>query len=86
MRLVTDDADGHSGHGFVFTIGRGNDVQLAAIQSLTDYVVGRDVDELLGDLGGFWRPWSTTLSCDGSALRRASCTWPSARSSTGCGT
>ncbi len=55
MRLVTDDADGHSGHGFVFTIGRGNDVQLAAIQSLTDYVVGRDVDELLGDLGGFWK-------------------------------
>jgi len=55
MRLVTDDADGYSGHGFVFTIGRGNDVQLAAIQSLTDYVVGRDVDELLGDLGGFWK-------------------------------
>ena len=28
LRLETDDDDGHVGHGFVFTIGRGNDVQL----------------------------------------------------------
>ncbi len=54
LRLETDDADGHAGHGFVFTIGRGNDVQLAAIASLAGHVVGRDVDELLSDLGGFW--------------------------------
>ena len=26
------DADGHEGHGFVFTIGRGNDVEVAAIE------------------------------------------------------
>jgi L-fuconate dehydratase len=51
----TDDSDGAIGHGFVFTIGRGNDVQLAAISSLADHVVGLDVDDVLDDLGGFWK-------------------------------
>ena len=55
LRIETDDDDGHVGHGFVFTIGRGNDVQLAAIASLSGHVLGRDVEELLGDLGGFWK-------------------------------
>ncbi|WP_067137313.1 L-fuconate dehydratase [Microtetraspora malaysiensis] len=39
----------HEGHGFAFTIGRGNDIQTAAIQALAPYVVGRDVTDL-GDL------------------------------------
>lgn len=55
VRLETDDADGHVGHGFVFTIGRGNDVQLAAIASLESYLVGLDLDEVLSSLGGFWK-------------------------------
>jgi L-fuconate dehydratase len=55
VRLRTDDPDGLSGHGFVFTIGRGNDVQLAAIRSLAGHLVGVDLEEVLGDLGGFWR-------------------------------
>jgi L-fuconate dehydratase len=55
LRLVTDDGDGLVGHGFVFTIGRGNDVQLAAISSLQPMVVGLDLDETLADLGGFWK-------------------------------
>ena len=55
LRIETDDEDAHVGHGFVFTIGRGNDVQLAAIASLAGHVLGRDVEELLGDLGGFWK-------------------------------
>ncbi|MER6946951.1 L-fuconate dehydratase [Nonomuraea sp. NPDC000554] len=42
--LTTDD--GFSGHGFAFTIGRGNDVQTAAISALEPYVVGRDVEDL----------------------------------------
>jgi L-fuconate dehydratase len=51
--LRTDD--GPDGHGFAFTIGRGNDVQAAAILALSGYLVGRDVDDLCADLGGFYR-------------------------------
>ncbi|MGI5273790.1 L-fuconate dehydratase [Nonomuraea sp. CA-218870] len=42
--LRTDD--GHAGHGFAFTIGRGNDVQTGAIAALEPYVVGRDAEDL----------------------------------------
>ncbi|GAA4073304.1 enolase C-terminal domain-like protein [Nonomuraea soli] len=42
--LRTDD--GHEGHGFAFTIGRGNDVQTAAIDALRPYVLGRDAEDL----------------------------------------
>ena len=53
--IETDAADELSGHAFVFTIGRGNDIQLAAIRSLADTLLGRVVEALLADLGGFWR-------------------------------
>jgi L-fuconate dehydratase len=49
--LRTDAADGHEGHGFSFTIGRGNEVQVAAIHALRDHVIGRSVDELCADPG-----------------------------------
>lgn len=52
--VVETDGDVH-GHGFTFTIGRGNDVQLAAIRSLTEHLTGRPVDEVLADLGGISR-------------------------------
>ncbi len=55
VRVVTDAEDGLSGHGFVFTIGRGNDVQVAALRTLEAHLVGRDVDATLADLGGMWR-------------------------------
>ena len=51
VEIRTDAGDGLSGNGFVFTIGRGNDVQLAAIESLRPYLVGRSVAELLADPG-----------------------------------
>ncbi|WP_225095042.1 L-fuconate dehydratase [Streptomyces sp. CoH27] len=53
--LRTDAADGLEGHGFVFTIGRGNDVQVAAIDALRDHVLGRDVAELCADPGALFR-------------------------------
>lgn len=55
LRVTTDAADGHEGHAFVFTIGRGNDVQVAAIDAVAHRVLGRDVEAILDDLGGFWR-------------------------------
>ncbi|MGW1557992.1 L-fuconate dehydratase [Streptomyces sp. NPDC002144] len=53
--LRTDDEDGPQGHGFTFTIGRGNDVQVAAIHALRHHVVGRSVDELCADPGQVYR-------------------------------
>ncbi|HJB63092.1 MAG TPA: fuconate dehydratase, partial [Candidatus Microbacterium pullistercoris] len=55
VEIATDADDGHTGHGFVFTIGRGNDVQTAAIHALTPHLVGRDVEAILDDMGSFWR-------------------------------
>jgi len=59
----TDAEHGLEGHGFTFTIGRGNDVQLGAIRALAPLVVGLDADEALADLGGFSRRlvWDSPL-------------------------
>ncbi|MBS1882054.1 MAG: fuconate dehydratase [Actinobacteria bacterium] len=51
----TDEANGPSGHGFAFTIGRGNDVQVAAIDALAPLLVGSEIDEVLADMGRFWQ-------------------------------
>jgi L-fuconate dehydratase len=53
--LRTNDPSGLEGHALAFTTGRGNDVQAAAIAALAPYVVGRSVEELCADLGGFAR-------------------------------
>ncbi len=44
---------GAEGHGFCFTIGRGTEVCVAAIEAYAPLVVGRDLDT--GDLGEFAR-------------------------------
>jgi L-fuconate dehydratase len=46
---------GDEGYGFVFTIGRGTEVAVAAIRAVEHLVVGLPVDDVLSDLGGFWR-------------------------------
>ncbi len=51
VTIRTDSADGLAGHAFVFTIGRGNDVQVAALDALREHLVGREVESLLGDMG-----------------------------------
>jgi L-fuconate dehydratase len=53
--VVVETDEGPRGHGFAFTIGRGNEVQAAAIRALAPHVVGRDAGELCADLGGFYR-------------------------------
>ena len=47
--------DGTEGHALAFTVGRGTEVQVAGIRALAPLVVGRDVDELVGDLGALGR-------------------------------
>jgi len=53
--LRTDDLSDLCGHGFVFTIGRGNDVQTSAYAALRHLVVGRKVSDIISDLGAFAR-------------------------------
>ena len=53
--LRTDDPAGRHGHGFAFTIGRGNDVQVAGIAALAPYIVGRSVADVCDDMGGFFK-------------------------------
>jgi L-fuconate dehydratase len=51
--IMRTDHHGLAGYGLAFTIGRGNDVQKAAIDALSHHVVGLDLDDVIDDLGGF---------------------------------
>ena len=53
--LTTDHPDGLEGHGLTFTIGRGTEVCVAAIEALAPRVVGRTLDSIRADMAGFWR-------------------------------
>ncbi|EPX75844.1 enolase C-terminal domain-like protein [Salipiger mucosus] len=53
--IVLETDGGHEGHGLTFTIGRGNELCVAAIEALRDLVVGRDTDDIRADPGAFWR-------------------------------
>ncbi|MGW3654040.1 enolase C-terminal domain-like protein [Streptomyces sp. NPDC000878] len=48
-------SSGAEGHGLAFTVGRGNDVEVAAIRALAPLVTGLPVEEVLADLGAFSR-------------------------------
>jgi L-fuconate dehydratase len=51
--VLRTDAGGTEGHALCFTIGRGNDVVVTAIEALRPHVVGRTVGDVVADLGGF---------------------------------
>jgi L-fuconate dehydratase len=51
--LRTDAGDGLEGHGFAFTCGRGNDVQVAAIEAFRSLVVGQPLEPILADTRAF---------------------------------
>src|ERR1700726_4225345 len=53
--LTTDARDGIEGHGMTFTLGRGNEVVVAAVRSLQHLIVGLKYEDLVEDLGGFWK-------------------------------
>jgi L-fuconate dehydratase len=53
--VVVHTTEGMQGHAFVFTIGRGNDVVLAAIKALEHVVLDLDLDDAFADMGAFWR-------------------------------
>jgi L-fuconate dehydratase len=51
--LQLECADGSRGYGLIFTIGRGNDLCCAAVEAMRHLVVGRSLDGITGDMGGF---------------------------------
>src|SRR6266481_8406978 len=55
VALETDAPNGLAGHGLTFTIGRGTEVCVAAIDALLPHVVGATVEDLIADMGGLWR-------------------------------
>ncbi len=53
--LRTDHPQGLEGHGLTFTIGRGNELCVAAIAALAPLVRGRTLESLTEDMGAFWQ-------------------------------
>ena len=53
--LTTDAGDHLQGHGLTFTLGRGTEVCVAAINALAPIVVGRTLESITADMRGFWR-------------------------------
>jgi L-fuconate dehydratase len=53
--LTTDSDDKLEGHGLTFTLGRGTEVCVAAINALAPLVLGRTLESITSDMRGFWR-------------------------------
>jgi L-fuconate dehydratase len=53
--VVLGTDEGAEGHGFAFTIGRGTEIQVAAIEALRPLVVGISLEEMFSDMGAFSR-------------------------------
>ena len=51
--LKTDG--GLEGHGFTFTIGRGNEVCVEAIRAFRPFVIGRTLEDIVAAPAAFWR-------------------------------
>src|ERR671917_348726 len=52
--ILKTDSD-LEGHGLTFTIGRGNELCVAAIDALAPLVLGRTLESFTEDMGAFWR-------------------------------
>ena len=72
VALETDDPGGLRGHGLTFTIGRGTELCVGAIEALAPHVVGLRVEDVITPTcaasGGGSSP---TVSSAGSGRRRA---------------
>jgi L-fuconate dehydratase len=55
VTLLTDSPDGLEGHGLTFTIGRGNEICVAAANALAPLVIGKTLESFAANMGGFWR-------------------------------
>ncbi|MFH1806058.1 MAG: L-fuconate dehydratase [Pseudomonadota bacterium] len=53
--IIETDMPGLEGHGLTFTIGRGNDICVAAIQAMSHLLVGKSLADLTTNMGETWR-------------------------------
>ncbi|MDB5860309.1 MAG: mandelate racemase/muconate lactonizing enzyme [Ramlibacter sp.] len=53
--VVLHTNDGLQGHGLTFTIGRGNEICVAAVRALEHFVVGKTLAQITDNMGVFWR-------------------------------
>src|SRR6516165_9070835 len=53
--VLSTDRPGMGGHGLTFTLGRGNELCVTAVEALAPLVVGRRLADITGDMGAFWR-------------------------------
>ncbi len=53
--ILHTDVSGLEGHGLTFTIGRGNEICCAAIESMKHLIIGLDLAWIAEDMGRFWR-------------------------------
>jgi len=51
----TDSFPPLEGHGLTFTIGRGNELCVAAIEALKPLIIGLTLETFAADIGGFWK-------------------------------
>jgi L-fuconate dehydratase len=54
VTLETDHPDGLQGDGLTFTIGRGNEICVTAVEALKPLVLGKTLESFTADLGAFW--------------------------------
>ncbi|MBV9452663.1 MAG: L-fuconate dehydratase [Rubrobacter sp.] len=52
--VLKTDEPGFEGHGLTFTIGRGTEICVAAIEALSPLIIGHTVESFAKDMGDFW--------------------------------
>ncbi len=53
---VTIETDGaFTGHGLAFTIGRGNELCVAAVNALSPLIIGMNIEDIFADSGAVWK-------------------------------
>jgi L-fuconate dehydratase len=53
--ILKTDQPTMEGHGLTFTIGRGNELCVAAVKALSYLLMGKALDSITADMAGFWR-------------------------------
>ena len=52
--LQTNRDDHLEGHGLAFTVGRGNEICVKAVEALIPFVKGQSMNSIMSDMAGFW--------------------------------